>query len=336
MSEVLNQKYLHILRILRVSDRPLPSSVIVEELRNIGLEMSERTVRAYLADMDKAGFTVNLGRKGREITELGIKELESSRVYEKVGFLSAKIENLTYLMDFDLNTKTGSVVVNTSIVEPRELLLHLKAVHGVFERGYGMGTLVTVFNPGERVGPIEIPPDKIGIGTVCSITLNGVLLKHGIPTQSKFGGLLELVNGKPSRFVEIINYDATTLDPLEIFIRSGMTDYMGAIRDGNGKIGASFREFPAESRGLVVELAKRLERIGLGGFMRIGNPGRPVLEIPVGEGRIGAVVIGGLNPIAVLEECGSRTHSKALAGLVDFRRLFHHRELDEVVKKLLA
>ncbi len=29
-------------------------------------------------------------------------------------------------------------------------------------------------------------------------------------------------NGKPIRFVEIINYSGTTLDPLEIFISNGM------------------------------------------------------------------------------------------------------------------
>lgn len=332
MTSKISQKGQYILKVLRASGKPLSSSAIVEELKNLGVEMSERTVRAYLSEMDRIGLTYNHGKRGREITALGLKELDSARAYEKVGFLSSKIENLTYLMDFDLNHRTGTVVINVSFVDPVSLYENLEAVHGVFEKGYAMGQLLTLFEPKEKVGFNEVPEAMVGIGTVCSITINGVLLKYGIPTQSKFGGLLEIEDGKPIRFVEIIYYDATTIDPLEVFIRSGMTDYTGAINNGTGKIGVGFREFPAESRAMVVELAKRLEKIGLGGFLRIGMPGRPLLDIPVGEGRVGAVVIGGLNPIAILEERGHRTHSKAMAGLVDFQRLFHHKELDEALK----
>jgi repressor of nif and glnA expression len=110
---------------------------------------------------------------------------------------------------------------------------------------------------------------------------------------------------------------------------------VGAVRDGNGKIGVGFREFPAQSRSTVLDLAKRLDQAGLGGFLAVGLPGRPLLDIPVAEGRIGAIVIGGLNPIAVLEELGHRVESKALAGLVDFQRLFRHEELDEALKPYL-
>jgi hypothetical protein len=61
-------------------------------------------------------------------------------------------------------------------------------------------------------------------------------------------------------FVEIIRYDGTSLDALEIFIRSGMTDYTGATETGTGKIGASFRE---ESREKVIELDHELEEKGI-------------------------------------------------------------------------
>jgi hypothetical protein len=173
------------------------------------------------------------------------------------------------------------------------------------------------------------------VGTVCSITLNGVLLKHGIPTISRFGGLLELQDKKPVRFVEVIMYDGTSIDPLEIFIRSGMTNYLGAIKTGNGRIGASFREFPAESRDLVEHLAERLKRIGLGGLMKIGKQGQALLDIPVNEGRVGAVVIGGLNPVSILEETGIRAYSRALAGLIDFSRLFRYEEMTGRIKDYL-
>ena len=86
-----------------------------------------------------------------------------------------------------------------------------------------------ILAPGEQIGSLTVPPDRIGFCSVCSITINGVLLKHGVPTTSRFGGLLELRDRTPVRFVEMIHYDGTSIDPLEVFIRSGMTDYHGAI-----------------------------------------------------------------------------------------------------------
>ena len=68
--------------------------------------------------------------------------------------------------------------------------------------------------------------------------------------------------------------------------------------------------------------------------MTIGWPGQPLLEIPVSEGRIGVVLIGGLNPIAILEEHGIRVHSRALAALVDYRTLFHYRELETHIRSV--
>ncbi|MDO8473896.1 MAG: NrpR regulatory domain-containing protein, partial [Dehalococcoidia bacterium] len=78
------------------------------------------------------------------------------------------------------------------------------------------------------------------------------------------------------------------------------------------------------------------ERVGLGGFMRIGRAGQPLLDIPVNEGRFGAIVVGGLNPVAVLEETGFRARSRALAGLVSYDRLFRYEELPERVRVFAA
>ena len=108
-----------------------------------------------------------------------------------------------------------------------------------------------------------------------------------------------------------------------------MTDYVGATSSGNGLIGASFREVPADSRDRVLALGHRMDEVGLGGLFLVGWPGRPLLDVPVSEGRLGIVVVGGLNPIAILEERGIRVHrTGALAGLIDYERLFSYKELD--------
>lgn len=335
MEEKRKPKELLILKTLKNARSALSSVRIAEELNLLGYEISERTVRLYLQQLVGEGLAKSNGKRGYLLTEAGLKELESSEIIERVGFLSAKIDRMTYRMNFDLNTALGSVVINVTIVSPELFAQNIPNICKVFSEGYAMGSLITFLGPGESLEHVTIPQGMMGIGTVCSITLNGVLLKHGIPTNSRFGGLLELVDKKPVRFVEVIMYDGTSIDPLEVFIRSGMTDYMGAIRTGNGRIGASFREFPAESRDIVEHLGGKLKRIGLGGLVTIGKPGQSVLDIPVSEGRVGAVVIGGLNPVSILEENGVRAYSKALGGLIDFNRLFRYEEMESRIRPFL-
>jgi repressor of nif and glnA expression len=335
MVDKKRKKSLLVLGVLKNSNVPLASAKIAEELLLLGHEVSERSVRLYLQAMDGDGLVESLGKRGHVVTEEGLRELDSSQIIEKVGLLSAKIDEMTYRMTFDLNTTSGTVVINMTVVEPAQFAEYVGLISKVYADGYAMGRLVTFIEPGETIGHMTVPEGMIGVGTVCSITLNGVLLKHGIPTVSRFGGLLEIQNKKPVRFVELIMYDGTSIDPLEIFIRSGMTNYLGAISTGNGRIGASFREFPAGSRDLVGQLAEKLKRIGLGGLVGVGRPGQAVLDIPVSEGRIGAIVIGGLNPVSILEEKGIRAHSRALAGLIDFARLFPFEEMEARIRAYL-
>ncbi len=335
MRESTEEKRLAILRILREAAGPLGSSKITERLSAMGHDVSERTVRFHLLDMDKGGLTQNLGRNGRAITPRGLSEVDTSRGFERVGILSAKIDQMTYKMDFDLVKKAGTVVVNVSVIPRDQLERSIPLMSRVFAAGYAMGKLIALLQPGESVGQMAVPEGNVGIATVCSITVNGVLVANGIPTNSRFGGLLEMREHRATHFAEWINYDGTTLDPLEIFIRSVMTDYVGATRTGNGLIGASFREVPADSRDHVLELGRQMDQVGLGAIHLVGWPGRPLLEIPVSEGRLGIVVVGGLNPVAILEEKGIPVfRTGALAGLMDYGRLFHYEELGERARLL--
>ncbi|MAG13513.1 MAG: hypothetical protein CMN78_02835 [Spirochaetales bacterium] len=329
MQDKIERKRLAILKILRDEGKPFGSQQITDRLTALGYDISGRTARFHLLAMDKQGLTEYVGKRGRRITNRGLDEITNARVYEKVGFLSARINQMTFSMDFDLDSRKGSLIVNISLIKLNDLLPACPLIKRVYEKGFSMGELIALFEPGERVGETVVPAGYIGVGTVCSITLNGVLLAHKIPVNSRFGGLLEIQEHRPVRFVSIINYDGTSLDPLEIFIRSGMTDYLGATGDGNGLIGAGFREMPAATRASVQDIADRLTRVGLGGFMQIGMPNQDVSEIPVSEGNIGAVVIGGLNPIAILEEAGFEIHSRALSGHVEYSRLFSYEELED-------
>ena len=190
-----------------------------------------------------------------------------------------------------------------------------------------MGRYAALIKPGEKIGKKIITEGKIGIGTVCSVTINGIFLHEGIHITSRFGGLLEMHKGRPVRFTEIINYDGSSIDPLEVFIKGGMTSVNDAVLTGNGRIGASFREVPSMAIPAVEKLRKRLDKVGLGGILLIGRPGQPLLDIPVAEGRAGMVVAGGLNPLAAIEESGIATQNIAMGALYDFRQMLPFWEL---------
>jgi len=333
-TERSSRKKLAVLRTLREANKPVTSAEITRKLASEGYEVSERTVRLYLQALQEQGLVERVGRGLRRITRRGEEELQQAPAFEKVGFLAARIDQMTYRMSFSLEKRTGTVVANLTFIRPDDLRGALPHICKVFEKGYAMGCLAGIFGPGELVAENIVPQGHCAVATVCSVTLNGVLLDHGIPSHSRFGGLLEVVDGKPRRFVEIITYNGTSLDPLEIFIRSGMTDYRGAVATGTGRIGVGFREFPAESREHVSVLAEQLRRVGLGGFMALGWPGRPLVDVPVSEGRFGAIVIGGLNPAAILEELGIRVQSRALAGLLPYEQLVPYHELEAQAGRL--
>ncbi len=285
--ETSGKKPQAVLALLLDRGAPMTAVQVADALRANGHTISERAARLYLMETDRAGFTHSLGsRRGRVLTDKGRAEISSSRVMRRVGFLSARIDRMTFAMNFDLPRRSGSVVVNVSLAEPKAFVACMDEVLQVFAKGYAMGRRAGLLSAGARIGGLIVPPGQVGLCTVCSVTLNGVLLKHGIPTFSRFGGLIELDHGKATRFVDIICYDGTTVDPLEIFIRGGMTDYRGAITTGCGRIGASYREFPVESRDLVQSLSADMDDIGLGALLELGHPGQPVLDVMPSDERL--------------------------------------------------
>ncbi len=49
--------------------------------------------------------------------------------------------------------------------------------------------------------------------------------------------------------------------------------------------------------------------------------------MPVGIDKVGIVVVGGMNPVAVLEEQGIQTESKAMSTLFDYSRLIPFKDI---------
>ena len=139
--------------------------------------------------------------------------------------------------------------------------------------------------------------------------------------ESKFGGVLEIKDSKPRRFVAIINYGGTSLDPSEQYIRASMTSVGEAAKTGNGKILANFREIPAPARSIVEETIAKLKAAGINGVLALGNISEPICQISVGMNRVGMVLLGGLNPVAAAVEAGIEVENVAESGMMDFQQL---------------
>ena len=326
-TQEVERKERFILKILSDSQQPLGARVIARILKDHGVYLGERAVRYHLKLMDERGLTRLVSRDGRLITELGIEELGNALVRDKVGFAIARIELLAFRTDFDLKKRAGTIPVNVSLFSKSKFEKALQVMKPVFTAGICVSDLVAVAREGEQLGDLIVPAGKVGLATVCSIVMNGTLLKAGVPMDSRFGGILQIRNHEPLRFVELIHYAGSSLDPSEVFIRARMTSVRDVARTGNGKILANFREIPALCRPIAENVVAKLKEAGLGGLMVMGNTSEPVCEIPVEVNRIGMIFTGGLNPVAAAEEAGIEAENYAMSTVMEYQKLKKFQEV---------
>ena len=320
--EDIERKVLLILKILRESPDPMGARVLARRMSDDNVQLSERTVRYQLKIMDERGLTKLVGRRdGRVITEQGFAEISDARVKDKIGLSISRIDVLSFKTTFDVKKKRGLVPVNISFFPKEQFNQALKVMKPVFAKNLAVSSRVAIAQAGKILGDIVVPQGKVGFATVCSIVINGVLLKHGIPIDSKFGGILQMKKGEILRFVELIHYAGSSLDPSEIFIRGKMTSVRSVARTGEGKILANFREIPALSLPLVERVMEDFAGAGLHGVLSIGHIGHPVCQTHVDMNKIGMILIGGLNPVAAACEEGFDVDNKAMSTVMEFEKL---------------
>lgn len=320
-SSEAERKIVSILKVLSESSEPLGSITIARELERHGVFLSERAVRYHLKVTDERGYTQPLGRDGRLLTPRGLEELKMALAPEQVGFILEKLELLAFKTTFNPQKRTGQLPINTSLIDKDRFKEALTAMSKAFKAGICVSELVATASEEEKLGSVVIPKGKIGLATVCSVVINGVLLKSGIPIESRFGGVLEVRDSKPRRFVAIINYAGTSLDPSEQYIRAKMTSVGEVAETGNGKILATFREIPAPSRAIVEERVAMLKETGIGGIYALGNTSEPICQITVDLNRVGIVLLGGLNPVAAAVEAGIEVESIPESGVINYQQL---------------
>jgi repressor of nif and glnA expression len=311
----VERKIAAILKVLSDSTDPLGGRVIARRLKEQGVDLKERTVRYHLKMMDERGLTRPIGhRDGRLITEPGLEELRCALVCDKMGFVSGRIEMLAYLTTFDLEEFSGDIPIDVSLFPKEQFAQAWDIMRDVFASGFCTSNLVAVASGGERLGEVTVPEDKIGLATVCSAAIVGGLLKAGIPIDSRFGGLLQIRNREPARFVELIEYSGCTLDPFQIFVAGKMTNVAGAVKMGEGKVLASFHEVPMPSRSDTEALLNKFKALNLCHLVVVSSSSEPICEVPARSNMIGMALPSGLNAVAAVAEKGIDVTCKPMNG----------------------
>jgi len=236
-----------------------------------------------------------------------------------VVFSLSRIEQKMYQVDFDPRTRTGMVVVNLAVFKEARLADVLSTFREVMEAGLAVAPYARLLRAGDAMEDVTVPAGHAGLCTVCSITVDGVLLKAGIPTRPNLGGIVQVEDNEPVRFTDIITYRSTTLDPLEMLMSQELTSVMRVIQTGSGTILANLREIPYSAYDETSDLLHRLQLSGLYGILEVGEPNAEVLGVQVGRDHFGVVIVGGTNPMAALQEREIPAQTRAITGSLDFR-----------------
>jgi len=297
-----NRKEIEILRILSEFDSPLGSTLLKRELRKRGFLLSERTVRYHLQLLEAKGFVMGHDRKGRTITNHGLEELSRSLATQRLGFITTRFMSLAYSATYNPIMDTGTVIANVSILNKNLQDKAVETMKALQNMNLLSAPYIKVLNEKEEYCNIVTPEGKFGLFTVCNLTFDSILIHSGIPLFFKYGGLVQMVNRKPVRFVEIISYEGTTIPPLEVFVHRKMTSISRMLKTGSGMLLATIREAPSEAREKTLKIVEEQQKKGWGGVLGMGQPNEPILGIPVGMGRFGICMVGGIVPGAVMAE----------------------------------
>ena len=303
----ISPKELEILKALSESPKPMSSSLIKRELEKRGVFVSERTIRYHLKTLEMKGLVSKHDQRGkRAITERGLDVLSSALVSKRVGFVTTRFLSMAYSVTYDPDSNTGSVVANVLVMDKKFCDKALELVELLNDADLLLAPYVKVIEENEEYHGISVSEGRVALLTVCDLTIDGVLIRSGVPVFFKYGGLVQMVNKRPLRFVELISYEGTTIPPLELLVRSRLTSVTRVLRTGTGTIPAAMREIIAEARDKTIQTLSMLREKGWKGILSISAPDEPVLGVPVSMGRFGLCMIGGLTPGAALLEEGVR------------------------------
>lgn len=230
--------------------------------------------------------------------------------YGQIPFLLAKAWNSIEKVDFNIEKRKGDIISNVSYIPYSQLDSCLEIMEETY---YGNDKYI---NPYYKIINHPTDEDKIGVATICSLSIDGILIKNGIMSNPQYGGLLEI--SKNPLFIDLISYNGSSIDPHKIFISKNMTSI--SKKGETTKILASLKEIPYISRDYAVYLLDILKNIGFS-IYKIGKPRELVYNAKVDNYNFGIVTGSGLNMIAALKENDINVKVKAIEKLIPFETM---------------
>jgi hypothetical protein len=310
------RKYIEILRILKEHREPVGAKRLSELMAERGFVLSDRAVQYYLSYLDAMGFTEKVGNQGRVLTPSGFDETDNALVDDRIGFVISKLERLAYRSTFDPSTGTGDVAYNLSIVPEESLDQAIRAFDEVVASRCGFFNSYRIIDH-----DLRIPPGSAGVITICSISMDGVFQRNGIPVKMAFGGRLEIEKDVPRRFRDLIGYQGTTIDPLELFISSGLTTIHSFAQTKSGIALANVREVPLLAKKPVEETIRLMNDCG---FIFPVTMGSRVFNLPENPQRLSIIAFSGLNYIGNCVEQGLEIKTEIGAGNIPFSKVVNN------------
>lgn len=230
---------------------------------------------------------------------------------KKVSFVLNKIYNLISNVTFDIETHSGDIISNISYVNKNQVDDAIDVLKELFDRKpeYCIGNRYALFDEGN---------DNVGIATICSLTIDGILTKYGISSLPTYSGILDIYENN-RRFIELVSYKGSSVDPHEIFIKKNMHDVYGSI-ENSGKLLASVHTIPYVSREATKDILNSLNDYGFE-ILGMGQTNEYMYNAKIEKYHFGYVVAGGLNPIAAMKERGIPVDVKSIEKIIDYDSL---------------
>ncbi len=232
-------------------------------------------------------------------------------------FVNHSIEDFAMQVTYDPVSDEGMVVYNLSIIKNEDLEFAVSILKDAYKTGITVSGRTKFFSSGEKIDGYVVPKGFTGIGTICSVTFDGLLIRRGIPITPIGGGVVEIEKRTPLRFTHIILYEYTTIDPLQVLLSQKTTSVTSVMRTGSGSILANIREFHMEAEPQVGMVLDELANSSLSGVLEVGIPNLPLLGVPVSPQFIAIAAVGGTNPMAAIKEGGRWVQTQALKGLME-------------------
>ncbi|MCS3901948.1 DUF128 domain-containing protein [Methanococcus voltae] len=285
-----------ILNLLSKYDKPIGAKIIAEDLKLRGYDIGERAVRYHLQSMDDDELTERVGYSGRIITEKGAEELQKANVAHRIGSISGNIyDKLTkgnYPETVIVNRGTFNLKENSESKEELKKLKELILLS--FKHGYSTGNYLKMEQLDKKDNNL-----RLNVETLCNINFDNYLIKNGIMSMPKHGGIVKYEDNKPVNFKGVIEFKKTSVDPLIAFIMQKKTEVLSTIENGEGYIPANFRVIPKSK---LDEFKQLLKKDNLKSVICYGE--NNVLGINLNDEEIGVALIGGLTPLCIPVELG--------------------------------